>query len=84
MQICISAGCSKPVRTERTEMTSYTPETYYGLIPGSYRKHGGPRFGLIPWPAHLRPREPRPGAELSNFTSKAKKGSEQEQLKILR
>jgi hypothetical protein len=38
-------------------MTSYTPESYYGLIPGSYREHGGPRFGLVPWPTHLRPRE---------------------------
>ena len=38
-------------------MTSYIPEYTYGLIPGSYRKHGGPQYGLIPWPAHLRPRE---------------------------
>jgi hypothetical protein len=30
-------------------------------------------MGLVPWPAHLRPREPRPDTELSNFISKAKK-----------
>jgi hypothetical protein len=34
---------------------SYIPQAYYGLIPGSYRERGGPRFGLVPWPAHLQP-----------------------------
>jgi hypothetical protein len=37
-------------------MTSYIPEYVYGLIPGSYLEYGGPRYGLIPWPAHLQPR----------------------------
>jgi len=50
-------GCGKPAKPRGQNMSSYTPESYYGLIPGSYREHGGPRFGLVPWPAHLRPRE---------------------------
>jgi hypothetical protein len=36
---------------------SYNPESYYGLIPGSYRERSGPRFGLVPWPEHLQPRK---------------------------
>jgi hypothetical protein len=36
---------------------SYNPESYYGLIPGSYRERGGPQFGLVPWPKHLQPRK---------------------------
>ncbi|WP_129415292.1 hypothetical protein [Mesorhizobium sp. Pch-S] len=38
-------------------MTSYIPEHYYGLVPGSYREPGGERYGLIPWPAHMRPQQ---------------------------
>lgn len=38
-------------------MSAYVPEFVYGIVPGSFREHGGPRFGLIPWPAHLQPRE---------------------------
>lgn len=38
-------------------MTSYIPEHYYGLVPGSYREPGGERYGLIPWPAHMKPQE---------------------------
>lgn len=36
---------------------SYTPDSYYGMIPGSSRERNGPRFGLVPWPAHLKPRQ---------------------------
>lgn len=32
-------------------MPSYIPDQYLGLAPGSYTKV------MLPWPAHLRPRE---------------------------
>lgn len=38
-------------------MSDYVPDQVYGLIPGSYREYGGPRYGLHPLPAHLQPRE---------------------------
>lgn len=34
-------------------MTSYIPEYVYGHVPGTYGE-----MGLIPWPAHMTPREP--------------------------
>lgn len=33
-------------------MTSYIPQHYYGLIPGTYGQ-----LGLVPWPEHLKPRK---------------------------
>lgn len=38
-------------------MPSYVPEYRYGLIPDSYRDPSGPHYGLVPWPAHMMPRE---------------------------
>lgn len=32
-------------------MSSYTPEFYYGAIPGTYDE-----YGLVPWPKHMQPR----------------------------
>lgn len=33
-------------------MSSYTPEFYYGHIPGTYGE-----IGLVPWPEHMKPRQ---------------------------
>jgi hypothetical protein len=45
-------------------MTSYIPEVVYGQVPGTYGQ-----MGLIPWPAHMKPRgadeEPRVTSSLS-------------------
>ncbi len=36
-------------------MSAYVPEYVYGLLEGSYLEYDGPRYGLIPWPAHMTP-----------------------------
>lgn len=43
-------------------MSSYIPEHYYGHIPGTHPM----QYGLLPWPAHLKPRqlEPLPDIDL--------------------
>lgn len=42
---------------------SYIPEVVYGFT--GFDKHGQETHGLIPWPAHLRPRKPDPLPDLN-------------------
>jgi hypothetical protein len=46
-------------------MTSYIPEHYYGAVHDANGRWTG-QYGLVPWPDHLKPREPEPsGVELT-------------------